>query len=230
VSNAEIDEALERAARAPHAVQPELLKRIADAMQPTLVPVRPLPPSVVLAGVLVLAVALVALAGAARAGFQGFEALGLVSRVVIFAALALLACAAAGAMVAEWIPGSSRRLTAGGLLGVTCAALLGVFALLFHDYRTEHFVAAGLSCLFTGLLHATAAAVLAWWVLRRGFALNPVSAGLAAGVLGGLAGVTLLELHCPNFEALHVLIWHTLVVPASAAAGAALGWALRGRG
>jgi hypothetical protein len=230
VRNDELDEALDRAARAPHAVQPELLKRIADAMQPSLVPVRPLPPSALLGGGLVLIVVLVALAGAARAGFQGFEALGLVSRAVIFGMLALLACAAAGAMVAEWVPGSRRRLTAVGLLALVCATLLGVFALLFHDYRTEHFLAAGLSCLFTGLLHAAPAALLAWWVLRRGFALNAVSAGLAAGVLAGLAGVILLELHCSNFEALHVLVWHTLVVPVSGAAGAALGWVLRGRG
>jgi hypothetical protein len=49
-----------------------------------------------------------------------------------------------------------------------------------------------------------------------------------AGTLAGLAGVTMLELHCPNFEALHVMLWHTAVVPASGAAGALLGW-LRNR-
>jgi hypothetical protein len=150
--------------------------------------------------------------------------------MAIFGTLALLASAAGAATVAEWIPGSRQRLNAGGLLALVCAVLLGVFALLFHDYHTEHFLAAGLGCLFAGLLHAAPAALLAWWVLRQGFALNPVSAGLAAGVLGGLAGVTLLELHCPNFEAPHVLLWHTLVVPVSAAAGAASGWALRLRG
>jgi hypothetical protein len=230
VRNAEIDEALDRAVGTPHAVHPELLKRIAATIEPTLEPVRPLPPSALLAGALVLIVVLVAVLGAARAGFQGFEALGVVSRLVIFGTLALLGAAAAAAVVAEWIPGSRRRLTAAGLLALVCAVLLGVFALLFQDYRTQHFLAAGLSCLFAGLLHAAPAALLAWWVLRRGFAVNTVPAGLAAGVLGGLAGVTLLELHCPNFEALHVLIWHTLVVPVSAAAGAALGWALRRRG
>ena len=228
--DAEIDAALDRAARDPHAVSAELLKRIADTMQRTLVPVRPLPPTWVLSGGLVLILAGVALIGAARAGFQGFAALGFGSRAAIFGTLALLACAAAGAVVAEWIPGSRRRLTAAGLLMLACAALLGVFALLFHDYRTQHFVAAGVSCLVTGLLHAAPAGLLGWWLLRRGCALNAVSAGAAAGVLAGLAGVTVLELHCTNFEALHVLVWHTLVVPVSGAAGAVLGWALRGRG
>ncbi|MFZ0010064.1 MAG: NrsF family protein [Steroidobacteraceae bacterium] len=225
--NADIDDALERAVPSPHAVQPELLKRIAETIRLTLVPVRPLPSGWTLSAGLVLILAAVALVGAARVGFQGFAALGLVSRAAIFGTLVVLACAAAGAMVAEWIPGSRRRLTTAGLLALACAALLGVFALLFNDYRTQQFLAAGLSCLLTGLLHAAPAALLAWWLLRRGCALNAVSAGLAAGLLGGLTGVTLLELHCTNFEALHVLVWHTLVVPVSGAVGAVLGWALR---
>jgi hypothetical protein len=65
---------------------------------------------------------------------------------------------------------------------------------------------------------------LGWLVLRRGFAVNAVTAGLVGGVLAGLAGVTMLELHCPNFQALHILIWHTAVVPVSAAVGALLAW------
>jgi hypothetical protein len=56
-----------------------------------------------------------------------------------------------------------------------------------------------------------------------------VSAGLAVGSLAGLAGPAVLELHCANFEALHVLVWHTLVVPVSAGFGALIGWALRDR-
>jgi hypothetical protein len=105
-----------------------------------------------------------------------------------------------------------------------------VFALLFNDYRTENFVSAGLTCLGTGVLHAIPVALIAWWVLRRGCALDSVSAGLAVGALAGLAGLAglaVLELHCANFEALHVLLWHTLVVPVSAGFGALIGWALR---
>ena len=66
-------------------------------------------------------------------------------------------------------------------------------------------------------------------MLRRGFAVNSVSAGLVGGALAGLCGVTMLELHCANFQAMHVLVWPTAVVPASAAVGALVGWALRGR-
>jgi hypothetical protein len=50
-------------------------------------------------------------------------------------------------------------------------------------------------------------------LLRRGFAVNSTAAGLAQGTLAGLAGVTMLELHCPIFEAPHVLVWHIAVLP-----------------
>jgi hypothetical protein len=129
--------------------------------------------------------------------------------------------------VNEWTPGSPRRLSTGGLVAAFSVALAVVFALLFDDYRTENFVSAGLTCLSTGVLHAIPAALIGWWVLRRGCALDSVSAGLAVGALAGLAGLAVLELHCTNFEAVHVLVWHTPVVPVSAGFGAFTGWALR---
>jgi hypothetical protein len=107
--------------------------------------------------------------------------------------------------------------------------LMGVFALLFQDYRTDRFVSAGIVCLLTGLLHAVPAALLSYLVLRRGFAVNSVSAGLVAGTLAGLSGVGMLELHCANFQAAHILVWHTAVVPLSGAGGALVAWAWRFR-
>jgi hypothetical protein len=68
---------------------------------------------------------------------------------------------------------------------------------------------------------------MSWVLLRRGFAVNPVAAGLAGGALAGLCGVTMLELHCANFQALHILVWHTAVLPVVAAAGALVAWTLR---
>ncbi len=52
---------------------------------------------------------------------------------------------------------------------VVSAALLGVFALVFRDYRTDHFISAGVACLKTGLLLAVPAALLNGLLLRRGF-------------------------------------------------------------
>jgi hypothetical protein len=227
VKDAQVDAALDAAARTPHTVSGELLARIAASIEPSLRPVRRVPPNRVLAGGLLLIAAIVALLGAARAGFQGFDALSPLARAAMFGTLAVLAGVAAVQVVAEWIPGSRRRISAGGLLVVASVTLLLDFSLLFHDYRTAHFVSAGLSCLATGLLHALTAALLSWWWLRRAWAVNATAAGLAVGVLAGLAGVTTLELHCANFELLHLLLWHTLVVPVSGAVGAMAGSALR---
>jgi hypothetical protein len=229
VTDREIDEILEAASRNTQAIDPGLRERIARSIQPLLRTVRPLPPTWALATGLFLICAAVAIAGAARAGFYGFEKLGLVDRTLIFSALAVLVGAAAVEFVSEMIPGSRVSVTPVTLLEGTCVALLAVFAVLFRDYTTEHFFSAGMVCLLTGLLHAAPAALACWWLLRRGFAVNAIAAGLAGGLLGGLAGVTMLELHCPNFEATHVLIWHTAVVPLSGAVGAMIAWAIQFR-
>lgn len=220
----EIDEILKKAAAARVSeVETALLKRVADSIQPSMRRVRPLPRTWMLAGGLVLICASVALAGAARAGFFGFEKMDLLERALIFSTLGILAWVAGTEFVNEMIPGSRRRTSAGGLLGLGSVALVVVFALLFHDYHTEHFASAGLVCLVTGVLHAIPAGLLSWLVLRRGFAVDFESAGLVAGTLGGLAGVGLLELHCRNFQAMHILVWHIAVLVLSAALGALVG-------
>jgi hypothetical protein len=222
-----VDKALQKASECVPRVDPELLKQIAGSMQSSLRPVRPLPPTWMLAAGLTLICAAVAIAAAARIGFYGFEKMAWWERALIFSALALIASAWGVACVSRLIPGSRQNLGAGALLSLGIAMLLGVLGLVFRDYHTDHFLSAGLVCLRSGLLLAIPAALLSWLLLRRGFAVNAVAAGFMGGALAGLCGVTMLELHCPNFQALHVLVWHTGVVPVSAAVGALAGWALR---
>ncbi|HYW46435.1 MAG TPA: NrsF family protein [Bryobacteraceae bacterium] len=225
----EIDEILKQAAQASPDVDPGLLDRIAGSIGRSPGPVRPLPPAWVLEGGLVLICAAVALAGAARLGLYGIRGLSDLERALIFSALGAFIWLTATACVSEMSPGSPRRVVPGLLLGAGSLALLAVFAVVFHDYGTDRFVAQGIACLTAGLLHAIPMALASWLLLRRGFAVNAVAAGLAAGTLAGLAGVTMLELHCANFEAPHVMLWHTAVLPLSAAAGALLGWYARSR-
>jgi hypothetical protein len=172
-------------------------------------------------GLIMIAVA-IAVAGAAKAGFFGVLKLNSFERMLIFPALGILIFLAASAWVSENIPGSKRRFTPGMLLGASILSILAIFAVLFRNYQTHRFLAAGITCLEIGLLHAIPTAFLGWFILRRGFAVNAAASGLVGGTLAGLAGVAMLELHCPNFQALHVLIWHTSVIPVSAAAGALL--------
>jgi len=224
-----IDEILKKKAPALRRVDSALLDRVSSAVQSCMQPVRPLPPSWLLAGGLILSCASVALAGAARAGFFGVEKLSEIQRAAIFSSLGIFIVLAALACVSAMIPGSRSRVSPEALLGAGSVALLAVFAILFHDYHTNHFVHAGVVCLVTGLVHAVPAAALCWAVLRRGFAVDSIAAGLAGGTLAGLAGVTLLELHCINFQALHILVWHTAVVPVAGIAGALLARSPRNR-
>jgi hypothetical protein len=221
----EINEALESAARQPRSVRPEVLDRIASSINSSLHPVRPMPSARVLTAGLFLVCAAVALAGAWRSGFFGFQVLGIAQRAIILSVLAILTWIAARELVSQWTPGSRHYLAPRWLVALASVTLLFSFALLFNDYHATRFLSAGVICLLVGIVHAIPAAVLAAWLLKRGLAVEPISAGTIAGVFGGLSGVTMLELHCPNLEAPHVLFWHVAVVPVSAVLGALAGWA-----
>lgn len=225
-----IDEILKQGAEAPSDVDPALLDRVGKSIESSLRPVRPLPPGWVLTCGLFLTCFTVAVAGAGRLGLAGVQTMNVLERAMIFPVLGILIWLAATACVSKMIPGSRHRVAPGVLLGGTCVALLAIFAVLFHDYRTENFVHQGIACLTAGVLFAIPAGILSWLLLRRGFAVNPIAAGLVAGTLAGLAGVTMLELHCPNFEAPHVMLWHTAVIPVSAVGGALLAWAAASAG
>jgi len=223
LNDGEIDELLNRA-KVPPGPGAETLGRIAESIAASMRPVLPLPPQWMLAGGVALTCALVAVAGAAAMGFAGIAKMSALERAAVFSALGILVLAAASELVSAIIPGSRRRFSSSALLMVTGLCLAAVLALCFRDYRTTHFIHAGLVCLGIGVLHAIPAGLLSWLVLRRGFAVDAVSAGLAAGTLAGLAGVGMLELHCPNFEAAHVLVWHLSVLLVSAVLGALCGW------
>ena len=224
----DIDDILKRAAEGARDVDPALLDRVSDSMRASLRPVRPLPATWVLASVPGFDVRQRwRLAGAMLLKPYGVQKMNALEIGLIFPVLGVLIWIAAVLCVSEVIPGS-RRPVAPWLLSVSgCLALAVVFALLFSDYRTERFVSQGMTCLTAGLLHALPVSVATWWVFSRGFAVNSVAAGLAKGTLAGLAGVTMLELHCPNFEAPHVMVWHIAVLAVSGVVGALLAWTIR---
>jgi hypothetical protein len=223
LNDREIDEML-NGVKLPHGPQAETLGRITESIAGSLRPVRPLPPRWLLAGGAAFVCAVVAVAGAAVMGFSGIAKMNMLERSAVFSALGILVLAAANELVSAMIPGSRRRISSGRLLAVTGLCMAAVLLMCFRNYQTTHFLHAGLVCLGIGLLHAIAAGLLSWLILRRGFAVDAVSAGLAAGTLAGLAGVSMLELHCPNFQTAHVLVWHVGVLLVSAGLGLLCGW------
>jgi hypothetical protein len=223
LNDRQIDELL-RGAKVPQGPKAETLGRITESIAGSMRPVRRLPPRWALVGGVALVCALVAVAGGAGLGFNGIAKMSALERGAVFSVLGVLMLAAASELASAMIPGTRRRFSSGGLLAVTGLCLGVVLAACFRDYQTTHFIHAGLVCLSIGLLHAIIAGLLSWLVLRRGFAVDAVSAGVAAGTLAGMAGIGMLELHCSNFQASHVLVWHLGVVLMSAGLGALCGW------
>jgi hypothetical protein len=204
-------------------VDPVVVARIDEALRADLRPARPVPSTGALVAMLFAVFAAIAVLGAYWLGFYGARRLGAAALAAILVPLAgqalLLAEAGANAMV----PGSRRAAHPGVLAGAACLLMIAIFAALFRDYRTDSFVRQGVSCLKAGLLWAAPAALGAWLVLRRGFAVDSRAAGVAIGALGGLAGLAVLELHCPNFRLAHIAVWHIAGVPVAAVAGYFLG-------
>jgi hypothetical protein len=220
MTNKDIDDILKSS---PRETDPALLSNIAAGISAKLAPVRPLAaPWVLTTGVVMLCTIIPTLA-ASILGFKGIQRLGAERIGWIFSVLVLFTILAASLSVAEMIPGSRRIVDARTLLAASIFAVLAVFALLFHDFDMSRFIPQGLICLGVGVMVAIPTGLANCLVLRRGFAVNATSAGLAAGTLAGLAGVIALELHCPNFRAMHVLVWHTVVILVSASIGALLG-------
>jgi hypothetical protein len=232
VTNKEIDEMLALAAGSAGEVDPALLGRVSTAMTADLRPVRPMVAAPVLAFQLLAISMILAVMSAWGLGFSGIRKLDVVEIGAIFPALLIFMWLAALLSVAETTPGGLRwknpdvmdtvMRKPGLLLLVVMAIWIGVIAIFFHDYELGAFVPQGARCLCAGVLIAIPVGIASWMVLRRGYAVSPVGAGLAAGMLAGLAGLAMLEFHCPNLRAPHVMVWHTAVVPLSAVGGAAL--------
>ena len=218
----EIDQILKQAAAAPPAVDPALLVRITGSLGSTLAPVRPLPAAWKLIVLLLLIWAAVAAGAATILGTFGIAHLSALESGTIFPLLTALAFLSASLCVAQIIPGCRQVVSPRVFVIAACASLCVLFPLLFQDYAMTRYLQAGTKCLTAGIAVAFPAGVLSWVVLRRGYSVDPVSAGLAAGSLAGLCGITMLELHCPNQELFHILLWHIAVVPLSAVACAAI--------
>ena len=135
MTDEEIDKVLQKASGAATPVEPATLKRVADSLHSSLRPVRPLPPTWVLTTGLAVICAVVAVATAARAGFYGIEKMSLEESVLILSALAILVWVAGTQFVRQLIPASRQPLTVGAFVTISSAALLGVFALLFREWR-----------------------------------------------------------------------------------------------
>ena len=189
-------------------LRPELTKAIAEGIGLNLSAVRPLRPfGYYAAGFLLIFLApIVAALGMLRT--YGIATMSPAAIVLAFGALAICAALLAVSLAADMSPGSRRPAPSVVLTGGILLSLAAIFCVLL-PYRTEtsFWVQSGL-CLQLGVVFAVPTAALAWGLLRRGAVLSPAISGAAAGLLGGLAGLTVLEIHCPDHNLAHVLVAH----------------------
>jgi hypothetical protein len=125
----------------------------------------------------------------------------------------------ASSLVQQMLPGS-RHTVAPSLLLVGVTISLAVAIVIFVQFRQEqHFWRDAWVCIRAGTPIAGLAAVLFWLVLRRGAVLSPSMTGATTGLLAGLVGTTILDIHCTILNAWHILAAHLGVAMLGALAG-----------
>ena len=192
-------------------------------------PRKPLaPPGAYLAGFALVFLATVA-AGVLRFGPLAMRLLSGGTAALVLGTLSIAAVLLMMSLAGQMAPGSRQWIPPSWLLAGTLIMLAAVFALSFPVEPVPGFWRAAWNCFSAGLLIAAPAALLVWLLLRRGAFLSPRIAGATAGLLAGLAGTTMLEIHCPILSAPHILIAHLGAPLVGAILGVAAASAVRPR-
>jgi len=211
-------------------VSPAALRKIAESLADNLRPVRPLAPARYFVAAFVgIFVSIVALS-VYRLGAFAIAVMTPLQTTAILSTLAIGTGLLVYSLVKQMVPGSRHRI-APALLAVGITLLVAmVMAVLFQVQQEENFWRNAWICIRAGTLVGALTAVPFWLVLHRGAILSPRMTGAAAGLLAGLAGTSMLEIHCPNLDAWHILLSHLGVAILCALAGLAIGLTAEIRG
>ena len=203
-----------------------LLRRIQSGILKDLKPIRPLaPPRILLFECAIVFLSVLAV-GVLLLGMKGWGAVNIVQRIVVFVTLAACAVLLANSMVRQMVPGSKEACAPAVLLVAILVVLMMVIAATFRPQQESAFLASGVMCMKNGLMCSMPAGFLLWLIVRRGAILYPKLMGAVAGGLAALAGLSVLEVNCPNLNVFHILVWHGGVVVIGCLGGALLGSAL----
>ena len=171
-------------------------------------PVRPLPPSWTFLLAFLLFLVAFGCAGVLYLGPGGWFLLMPRQKISVFLTLATSVVLLAFSLVRQMVPGQKSLLRPGLLPAGVFVLLCLAVASVFQVWTDSHFLQSGETCLKAGLPYAIPAAFAFWLLLRRGAILSPRMVGATAGMLAGLVSMTVLEVHCPNLNMWHILVWH----------------------
>ncbi len=189
-------------------MDPIQIERLQKIIVDDLRPVRQLLPSWVFALAFALIFVGFSYLGMSYLGASGWLMLMPGQRIALFATLAASAALLAFSLATQMVPGQ-KSLLRPGLLPVSVFVLLClVVASVFQVRADPHFLRAGEACLNAGVPYAIPAALVFWLILSRGAILSPPAVGAITGMLAGLVSTTVLEVHCPNLNVWHILVWH----------------------
>ena len=160
-------------------------------------------------------VAISGLRGTAYASVFSFTALlGVIGVAVLLLSITLSR---------EMAPGTPRLLPPGRLFITLFTAVFVSIAFLFPWEVGDGLLAQSWQCFRGGLLFSIPAAILILFLLRRGAVLSMSVAGAGAGLLAGLAGMTILHFGCTLQTAPHVMAAHFGIAQVGALVGFLLG-------
>jgi hypothetical protein len=198
---------------------PATLRHIAESIATDLRPVRPIAPAGYFFGAILSIFVSAAALGVYRMGAHAIAIMTPVQTVAILGALAVSTGLLTYSLVQQMVPGSYHRIPPRLLPVVITISLTIAIAVLFQFKPEQHFWARNWDCLRAGTPIAVLAAIPFWLTLRRGAVLSPGMTGATTGLLAGLVGTSVLEIHCPNLDAWHILISHFGVAMLCALAG-----------
>jgi hypothetical protein len=205
----EIDQLLD--ARPLPPLPADRLKQIEAAVITGLKPVRGLAsPGLYFAALAGIFVA-VCMAGCYVVGWNGWLALNELQKFAVFLPLTATAGLLAFSLVRQMSPASRHARSSAFVASAVFILLLLIVTMIFHPVQESEFVRNGVPCFRIGMAFAVPAAVLSALPLLRGAGLSPLLTGAAAGGLAGLAGLTVLEIQCPNLNVYHIVTWHVSV-------------------
>lgn len=211
----------------PSAPQPSraAIERAIAATTLNLHPVRRLPSDAVLTGFALLAFVAVSLAAAFAMGTRGFQQLSTFQCLLYYTTLLACGTLLSVGLAPQIVPGARRRIGVAAL-AIPVLATAVCAAIIFPQADLNRFVPRGIPCLRAGLECAAASGALAFFLLRREYLATPLQTSVFSAVLAGFTGVSMLALHCPQQNWIHVWVWH-LGAPVIAALAVWIVWQIQ---